>query len=101
MMHNASLWNHQLLNAEGSTLLTDKDAFSKGWPDYFDSVPNHLSFFSDNVINRLPQMECNVLLVDFLMVIETTKAIQQQTPGKAPGSDTKSAEIIKSRGQLM
>ena len=51
-----------LLSADGSTLLTDKDAILKRWAEHFDSVLNRPSSVNDNAINRLPQIECNVLL---------------------------------------
>ena len=50
-----------LLNADESTLLTDKDAILKRWAEHFNSVLNRY----DNAINRLPQIECNVLLDEF------------------------------------
>ena len=56
---------------------------------------------NDNVIKRLQQMECNVLLNDFPFVIETIKAIQHLSSGKAPGSDAIIAEIYKAGGQPM
>ena len=51
-----------LLSANGSTLLTDKDAILKWWAEHFNSVLNRPSSVNDNAINRLPQIECNVLL---------------------------------------
>ena len=51
-----------LLSADGSTLLTDKDAILKRWAEHFNSVLNRPSSFNDNAINRLPQIDCNVLL---------------------------------------
>ena len=50
-----------LLSADGSTLLTDKDAILKRWAEHFNSVLNRPSSVNDNAINRLPQIECNVL----------------------------------------
>ena len=57
-----------LLSADGSTLLTDKDAILKRWVEHFNSVLNRPSSVNDNAINRLPQIECNVLLDEFLLV---------------------------------
>ena len=65
-----------LLSADGSTLLTDKDAILKRWAEHFNSVLNCPSSVNDNAINRLPQIECNVLLDEFPTVTETRKAIQ-------------------------
>ena len=64
-----------LLSADGSTLLTDKDAILKRWAEHFNSVLNRPSSVNDNAINRLPQIECNVLLDEFPNVTETRKAI--------------------------
>ena len=54
-----------LLSADGSTLLTDKKAILKRWAEYFNYVLNRPSSINENAINRLPQIECNVLLDDF------------------------------------
>ena len=42
---------------------------------------------------RLPQIECNVLLDEFPTVMETRKAVQQLSSGKAPGVDAINAEV--------
>ena len=76
-----------LLSADGSTLLTDKDAILKRWAEHFNSVLSCQSSVNDNAINRLPQIECNVLLYEFQTVTETRKAIQHLSSGKAPGTD--------------
>ena len=75
-----------LLSADGSTLLTDKDAILKRWTEHFNSVLSRPSSVNDNAINRLPQIECNVLLDEFPTVTETRKAIQHLSSGKAPGT---------------
>ena len=49
----------QLLSADGSTLLTDKEAILKMWAEHFNSVLNRPSSVNDNDINRLPQIEFN------------------------------------------
>ena len=81
-----------LLSADGSTLLTDKDAILKRWAEHFNSVLNRPSSVNDNAINRLPQIECNVLLDEHPTVTETKKAIQHLFSGKAPGTDAIPAE---------
>ena len=40
-----------LPSADGSTLLTDKDAILKRWAEHFNSVLNCPSFVNDNAIN--------------------------------------------------
>ena len=87
-----------LLSADGTALLTDKDAILKKWTEHFNSVLNRPSSVNDNAINRLPQIECNVLLDEFPTVTETRKAIQHLSSGKAPGTD---AEVYKAGGLPM
>ena len=86
-----------LLSADGTSLLTDKEAILKRWAEHFDSVLNRTSSINDNIINRLPQVECNLLLDEFPTVSETVKAIKLLSSGKAPGSAAIPAEICKSR----
>ena len=62
---------------------------------------NRPSSVNDNAINRLPQIECNVLLDEFPTVTETMKAIQQLSSGKAPGADANPAEVYKAGGLPM
>ena len=45
---------------------------------------------------RLPQIECNVLYDEFPTVMETRKAVQQLSSGKAPGADAINAEVYAS-----
>ena len=90
-----------LLSADGSTLLTDKDAILKRWAEQFNSVLNRLSSVNDNAINRLPQIECNVLFDEFPTVTETRKAIQHLSSGTAPGTDAIPAEVYKAGGLPM
>ena len=87
-----------LLSADGTNLLTDKEAIFKRWAEYFDSVLNRPSSINDDAINRIPQVECNLLLVEFLTVAETVKAIKLLLSGKAPGSDAIPGEIYKAGG---
>ena len=83
-----------LLSADGTSLLTDKEAIS----EHFDSVLNRPSSINDGAINRLPQVECNQMLDEFPTVSETVKAIKLLSPGKDPGSDAIPAEIYKAGG---
>ena len=89
------------ISADGSTLLTDKDAILKSWAEHFSSVLNRPSSVNDNAINRLPQIECNVLLDEFPTVTETRKAIQHLSSGKALGTDAILAEAYKAGGLPM
>ena len=91
----------QLLSADESTLLTDKDAILERWAEHFNSVLNRPSSVNDNAISRLPQIECNVPLDEFPTVTETRKAIQHLSSGKASGADTIPAEVYKADGLPM
>ena len=82
-----------LLSADGSTLLTDKEAILKRWAEHFNSVLNRPSSINDDAIDRLPQIECNVLLDEFPTVMETRKAVQQLSSGKTLGADAIPAEV--------
>ena len=94
----SSRTTHPLLSADGTSLLTDKEAILKRWAEHFDSVLNRPSSINDDAINRLPQVECNLLLDKFPTVAETVKAIKLLSSGKAPGSDAIPAEIYKAGG---
>ena len=72
-----------LLSADGSTLLTDKDAILERWAEHFNNVLNRPSSISEDTIDRLPQIECNVLLDEF----PTRNAVQQLSSDKAPSAD--------------
>ena len=73
----------------------------KRWAEHFNSVLNHPSSVNDSSINRLQQIECNVLLDEFPTVTETREAIQHLSPGKAPGTDAIPAEVCKAGGLPM
>ena len=90
-----------LLSADGSTLLTDKDAILKRSAEHFNSVLNRPSSFNENAINRLPQIECNFLLDGISTVTETRKAIQHLSSDKGPGTDAIPAEVYKAGGLPM
>ena len=62
---------------------------------------NRPSSVNDNAINRLPQIECNVLLDEFPTFTETRKASQHLSSGKAPGTDAIPAEVYKTGGLPM
>ena len=61
---------------------------------------NRPSSLNEDAINRLPQIECNVMLDEILTVVETMKAIQHVSSGKAPGADAIPAKIYKAGGLL-
>ena len=90
-----------LLSANGNTLLTDKEAILERWAEHFNSVLNRPSSINQDAIDRLPQIECNVMLDEFPTVTETRKAVQQLSSGKAPGADAIPAEVYKAGGLPM
>ena len=67
-----------LLSADGSTFLTDKEAILERWAEHSNSVLNRPSSINEDAIDRLPQIECNLLLDEFPTVMETRKAVQMQ-----------------------
>ena len=87
-----------LLSADGTSLLTDKEAILKRWAIHFDGVLNRPSSINDEAINRLPQVECNPQLDELPTISETVKAIKLLSSGKDPGSDAIPAEIYKAGG---
>ena len=90
-----------LLSEDGSTLLTDKDDILKRWAEHFNSVLNPPSSINEDVIDRLPQVECNVLLDEFPTVTVTRKSVQQLLSGKAPGVYAIFVKVYKAVGLPM
>nr|VZI48306.1 unnamed protein product [Spirometra erinaceieuropaei] len=77
-----------LLSADDNTLLTEKTQILQRWAEHFRGILNRPSAISDAAIERLPQ--------------GTSRAVQQLSSGKAPGSDAIPAEVYKHGGpQLM
>ena len=62
---------------------------------------NRPSSINEDAIDRLPQIECNVLLDEFPTVMETRKAVRQLSSGKVPGADAIPAEVYKAGGLPM
>ena len=62
---------------------------------------NRPSSNNEDAIDRLPQIECNVLLDEFPTVMERKGAVQQLSLGKAPGADAIPAEVYKAGGLPM
>ena len=65
------------------------------WAEDFNSVLKRPSSINEDALDRLPQIECNVLLKEFPTVMETRKAVQQLSSGKAPGADAIPSEVYK------
>ncbi|BHF85870.1 hypothetical protein SprV_1002904400 [Sparganum proliferum] len=82
-----------LLSADGSALLTEKTQILQRWAEHFPGVLNRPSAISDAALNRLPQAEVNVGPDLPPSLQETSRAVQQLSSGKAPGSDAIPAEV--------
>ncbi|KAJ1145747.1 hypothetical protein NDU88_012031 [Pleurodeles waltl] len=89
-----------LLSADGSTLLTDKNANLKRWAEYF-SVLDRPSFINAKAIDRIPQVAINTCLAELPKESEAKEAIKLLPNGKAPGSDSIPAEIYKAGGPIL
>nr|VZI46547.1 unnamed protein product [Spirometra erinaceieuropaei] len=71
-----------LLNADGSTLPTEKTQILQRWDEHFGGVRNRPSTTSDAAIARLPQLETNSDLDLLSSPQETSRAEQQLSIGK-------------------
>ena len=90
-----------LLSVDRSTLLTDKEAILKRRAEHFNSVLIRPSSVNEKAIDRPPQIEYNVLFDEFPTVMETRKAVQQLSSGKAPCADAIPGEVYKAGGLPM
>ena len=85
-----------------SAVESTQKAILERWAEHFNSVTNRPSSINEDAIDRLPQIECNVLWLDkFLTVMETRQAVQQLSSGKAPGADAIPADVYKAGGLPM
>ena len=90
-----------LISADGSTFVTNKGVILERWVEHFNSVLNRPSSINEDAIDRLPQIECNVLLDEFPTVMETRKVVPQLSTGKAPCADAIPFEVYKAWGLPM
>ena len=90
-----------LLNADGSTLITDKEEILKRWAEHFNNVLNRQSEINNDAIDPLPQIPVNTSRDDPPTLLETEKAIHILSRGKAPGSDSIPAEIYRDGGPVL
>ena len=90
-----------LLSADGTTLLTDKNAILDRWAEHFNNVLNRPSSINAEAIARMPQVEINTSLAEPPGEAEVQKAIKLLSNGKAPGSDSIPAEIYKAGGPVL
>nr|VZI41146.1 unnamed protein product [Spirometra erinaceieuropaei] len=66
--------------------------------EHIRGILNRPSVISDAAIERLPQVETNIVLDLPPSLRETIRAVQQLSSGKAPGSDAIPAEVFKHGG---
>jgi exonuclease III len=90
-----------MFNADGSTLITDKNELLERWAEHFDGVLNRPSSINDEAIERLPQVDTNEALAIPPTDEEVEKAVKQMSTGKAPGPDAIPAEVYKSGGPAL
>ncbi|KAJ1119173.1 hypothetical protein NDU88_007359 [Pleurodeles waltl] len=90
-----------LLTANGSTLLTDKNAILKRWAEHFNNVLNKSSSINAKAIDRMLQVAINTSLAELPKESEVKEAIKLLSNGKAPGSDSFLAEMYKAGGPVL
>nr|VZH96759.1 unnamed protein product [Spirometra erinaceieuropaei] len=73
-----------LLNADGSTLLTEKTQILQRWAEHFRGVLNRPSVISDAAIARLPQVETNADLDLPPSLQETIRPFSNSPAGRHP-----------------
>ena len=81
--------------------IVSKEKILARWAEHFHCVLNMPSTISDEAINRLPQIAINEGMADPPSVLETKKAIDLLSSGKAPGADSIPSEIYKSGGHKL
>ncbi|KAJ1141065.1 hypothetical protein NDU88_007401 [Pleurodeles waltl] len=82
-----------LLSADGSTLVTDKNAILKRWAEHFNIILNRPSSINAEAIDRIPQVAINTSLAEPPNKSEVKEAIKLLSNGKAPGSNSILAKI--------
>ncbi|KAJ1150521.1 hypothetical protein NDU88_003312 [Pleurodeles waltl] len=84
-----------LLSADGSTLLSDKNAILKRWAEHCNNVLNRPSSINVKAIDSMLQAAINTSMVEPPKEPEVKEAIKLSSIGKAPGSDSIPAEICR------
>ncbi|VDL92873.1 unnamed protein product [Schistocephalus solidus] len=90
-----------LLSFDGTTLLTEKSKILKHWAEHFRNILYCSSAISDAAIVRLPQVDTSNDLDLPPSLLETTRAVQLISSGKAPGSDVIPLEVYKHGGSRL
>jgi hypothetical protein len=90
-----------VLNADGTTILTEKTQILQRWAEHFEAVLNRPSIVNDEAIDKMPQVAVNDSMSAPPDENEVKKAISQLSSGKAPGADAIPTEIYKAGGPVL
>ena len=90
-----------LLNVDGTRLITDKTVILNRWAEHFSAVHNRPADINSEDMTRLPQVETNTDLDRPPSEDEVKKAIKQLSTGKASGADAIPAEVYKHGGDVL
>ena len=88
-----------LRSADGSTLLTDKDAIMHRWSEHFSSLFSDKRKVEESSLPRIPKAEVKTELDVLPTLEEVKKAVRQMNPGKSPGIDGIPAEVYQYGGE--
>ena len=87
-----------LLNADITTLITEKDKILEGWAELFESMPNRQSITNDEAIDHLNQADIKCKMDSPPKEDKVKEAIGHLSNGKVPGADAIPAEVYKASG---
>ena len=90
-----------ILSADNSTLLLDKSEILSRWAEHFNALLNKQSVVSEEALRDTPQLPTLEQLDLPPNCAEVTKAIKQQSSGKAAGPDGIPPEVYKCGGAHM
>ena len=90
-----------LLSADGTKFISGKNKILERCAEHFDSVLNRPSSINDKAIELQLQVPVNESLEVIPILEEVQIAIRQLSSGKAPESDSMTAEIYKEGGSVL
>ena len=88
-----------LHSSDGSTLLTDKDAFLQRWSENFEGFCSDQHTVQESSLAKIPQADMKLELDDPPNREEIKKATMQLKVGKSPGIDGGPAEVLSAQGR--
>ena len=86
-----------MFSENGNTIFTDKEVILERWAEHFNNVVNRPSSINENTIDRLPQIECNVLY-EISNRHGNQKSSSTTVIWKATGADAILVEFYKTGG---